>query len=62
MHTGQLAELANPLGDLFLGDRQLLAHGDGRFLVREADADERHRSAPSATVPWSAGAAVSSPT
>ena len=60
--AGQLAQLLEPLGDLLRRDGELLAHRDRRVLVREADADERHRSAPIASVPWRAGAAVRIPT
>ena len=55
--AGSGLDLLEPGADLLQPDGHPLAHRDGRFLVREADADQRH-----APVPCSAGAAESRPT
>src|SRR5207253_7143616 len=58
-HARKRLELLQPGRDLLGGDRELLAHRDGRLLVRHADAKKGHGAA--ATVAWSAGA-VTMPT
>ena len=56
-HPGERLELPQARLDLFRWHGDLLAHRDGRLLVREADAEQRH-----APVPCRAGAADSRPT
>ena len=55
-HAGKRLQVAQVGFDLIGSHGDLLTHRDGRLLVREADADQRH-----AALPLSAGAALSRP-
>ena len=56
LQAGKRLQLTESLADLIGLHGDLLAHRDGRLLVGDTDADQRH-----AAVPCRAGAAVRSP-